>query len=208
MLVGITAAALLFAAPARGEVPAQLEPWEGWVLHGEERALCPQLVGGDNRLCAWPGRLELKLDNKGGTLSQGFHVYGKEQWLPLPGDLKHWPQSVKVDGKDAVVAPRKGDGAAAVLLTAGPHTVTGTFDWAELPEALFVPPDTGLLDLTVRGKVIAFPDARGRRPRLPAEGVHRRAGREPRDPRVPARQRRGAAHRHHAHRAQRQRQGP
>src|SRR5207248_555412 len=48
-------------------------------------------------------------------------------------------------------------------LTAGDHQVTGAFLWDALPEALEVPPQTGLVSLSVDGKPIAVPnrDAQG-----------------------------------------------
>ena len=52
-------------------------------------------------------------DNKGGRFTQGFKVF-VEGWAPLPGDLKRWPQSVRVDGAAAVVAPK--DERPSVLL--------------------------------------------------------------------------------------------
>ncbi|MBL8910146.1 MAG: hypothetical protein JNM17_05505, partial [Archangium sp.] len=103
------------------------------------------------------------LDEKGGKFTQGFKVYGVESWLPLPGETKRWPQNVMVDGKPAVVVS---DASArpTVLLTAGEHTVTGDFLWDSLPEALTIPPDTGLVALTVKGTAVLLPnrDSEGR----------------------------------------------
>ena len=156
-------------------VPEPLKPWVPWVLHGREGALCPPLLGkqadseeGDDSAsapCAWPGRLVLALRDKGGTFTQSFRTY-KRGLVDLPGDGKIWPQEVRVDGQPAVVLGTGDDEDAAprVLLTAGEHTVTGTFLWDELPESLPVPEETGLLSLAVRGQNVAQPqrDAEGR----------------------------------------------
>jgi len=126
----------------QAELPEALKPWSGWVLFNQEEQLCPLLHGTESRVCAWPGRLQLSLDNKGGRFTQTFKLYA-EQWVSLPGENKRWPQAVKVGGKDAVVAPRSG--IPSVRLPVGEHTLTGEFLWDTLPESLAVPSDTGLL---------------------------------------------------------------
>jgi len=151
--------------PKKDELPAALRDWTDWVLHGESQAGCPFLQSQSTRVCAWPGRLQLSLDSKGGRFTQSFRVY-RESWLPLPGDTKHWPQNVQADGRPAVVVPgQTGDGGKPLVkLSPGEHTVSGEYAWDALPEALVIPEGTGLLSLTVKGAAIALPnrDAEGR----------------------------------------------
>ena len=162
------AIALLFTAaevharpPRPDELPPALRDWQKWVLHDETAAACPFLQSGTDRVCVWPGRLELTLDEKGGTFRETLRAY-RDEWVPLPGDARRWPQSVKLDGKDAVVTTR--DEKPSVRVTPGDHTVTGQFLWDALPEALGLPRDTALLSLSVRGKPVSIPnrDAEGR----------------------------------------------
>lgn len=150
------------AAPTQEELPLALRDWRAWVLHGEKQAGCPFLHGSDARVCAWPGTLALKLDERGGTFSQRFRIY-REAFLTLPGDGRRWPQGVKVDGKAAVVVPNA-EGLPTVKLDAGERTVTGDFAWDTLPEALLVPPATGLVSLALGGVEVLLPnrDADGR----------------------------------------------
>jgi hypothetical protein len=153
-----------FAVPPKpSELPAALREWIPWVMHHERTALCPFLHASETRACAWPGRLTLTLDDKGGRFTQTFRVYGVDAWLPMPGETKRWPQNVQVDGKPAVVVSDSG-AHPSVLLTAGEHTVSGDFLWDSLPEALLIPPDTGLVALTVKGVAVSLPnrDAEGR----------------------------------------------
>jgi hypothetical protein len=148
------------APPKADEVPAVLKEWKGWVLHGDRTVGCPFLHGdADTVTCEWPGTLALKLDEKGGTFSQSFHVY-KEAYLSLPGDEHHWPQAVMVDGHAAVVVPG-GEAAPSVKLSPGEHTVTGRFEWDTLPESLAVPEATGILSLAVKGKPVPMPTRDG-----------------------------------------------
>jgi hypothetical protein len=147
-------------APPAAEAPEPLRPWTEWVLHGHEEARCPFLNGGDQRLCAWPARLRLELDDHTGRFTQQWLVY-RDGWVPLPGDSKRWPLDVRVDGTPLPLT--QADGAPRVRLPQGAHTVTGSFAWDAMPEVLPVPPATGLLALTLRGQHIAFPnrDAQG-----------------------------------------------
>ncbi|GMU61579.1 MAG: hypothetical protein AMXMBFR34_33420 [Myxococcaceae bacterium] len=158
--VVVFASSSLAAPPRPEELPAELRDWAAWVLHDAKDAACPFLHGGDERACAWPGRLALTLDEKGGRFTQSFQVY-REAWLPLPGEARRWPQGVQVDGRPAVVVPNPESGRPAVLLPAGEHTVTGAFAWDSLPEALQIPPDTGLLSLTVKGAAVTLPNRDG-----------------------------------------------
>ncbi len=145
------------AAPLPAErVPEPLRPWTGWVLHGHETARCPFLHGGsDGVRCAWPSRLTLSVDDRTGRFTQQWRVH-VEEWVPVPGDDRRWPQSVRVDGAAAAVVSRAG--VPSVFLRAGEHTVTGEFRWHALPESLQVPPETGLLTVTLRGRLVRFPN--------------------------------------------------
>jgi hypothetical protein len=147
---------------AAEELPEALRDWKTWVLHAEKQAACPFINGSDVKLCAWPAQLTLSLDDKGGTFSQRFRI-DVEAFLTLPGDAKHWPQNVKVDGKPAVVVPES-NGLPTVKLGVGERSVSGDFAWDSLPEALLVPPATGLVALKLKGTDVLLPnrDAEGR----------------------------------------------
>ncbi|HEY2511268.1 MAG TPA: hypothetical protein VGI39_10450 [Polyangiaceae bacterium] len=152
----------LAAEPLRpADVPEPLKPWTQWVLDGKEEALCPTLQDhGDDQRCVWPSRLELRIDEKGGTFTQTWHVDARSL-VPLPGDAQRWPVDVQADGKRAVVSSESG--APRIELLPGDHRVTGRFAWDSPPESLKVPVETGLVSLTLRGAPVAFPnrDAQG-----------------------------------------------
>jgi hypothetical protein len=138
------------------DLPDALKAWVRWVLHGEETATCPLVLGEDDASrCGWPSRLKLELDDRGGRFAQEWQVHGKGFW-PLPGDEKRWPQAVTVDRKPAVVLSR--EGVPSVLLGPGDHAVSGSFRWQSLPESLRLPPETGLLTLAVKGRVVERPN--------------------------------------------------
>ena len=141
--------------------PDALRPWTAWVLDGKDEAFCPTLLGrGEVSRCVWPSRLELALDEHGGRFSQRWHA-DVNRSVPLPGDAKRWPADVKLDGSPAVVIALAD--APIVSLRSGDHLVTGSFAWDSLPESLRVPPETGLLTLTLRGTAVPWPnrDAQG-----------------------------------------------
>lgn len=165
---GVVLAVLALSAAAAAQekgapgvsVPAPLAPWVPWVLHGKEEALCPVIQGGAST-CAWPTRVELALAERGGSFTQRWRLDGARGSAPLPGDGRRWPLDVKVDGKPAIVLARSGK--PVVDLAPGEHEVTGRFSWDSLPESILVPPESGLVALTLRGEPVPFPqrDAQG-----------------------------------------------
>ena len=159
--LGILWLALALARPgsaeplAREQVPEPLRPWIDWVLRDHADATCPFFDGSSDRSeCAWPARLTLDLDEKGGRFAQQWRVY-RDVWVLLPGDASRWPQDVRVDGKPVAVAPR--DGAPAVRILKGKHEISGSFAWSELPEILPIPARTGLVALTLDGQAVPLP---------------------------------------------------
>jgi hypothetical protein len=110
--------------------------------------------GDGGRLCAWPGRLELNLTDVGGRFIQRWRIFA-ETWAPLPGDADAWPLDVQDDERPLPVVPR--EGRPAVKLSVGEHALTGRFQWRQRPDALAVPPGTGMLALTLDGQSHPLP---------------------------------------------------
>ena len=80
-------------AIAQESIPAPLRDWQEWVLHGEEFRRCPILanaidpdedVGTPHFRCAWPERLTLNVNARGGNFTQRWQVFA-ESWVTLPG---------------------------------------------------------------------------------------------------------------------------
>jgi len=138
-------------------VPEDLKAWIPWVLHGNEaQTNCPFLYNNINTTqCAWPATLSLQLNRNGGNFTQNWQVY-TEAWLPLPGSSKHWPQAVTINGTSATVTLH--DGKPAIQVTPGQHTIQARLVWDSLPETLAIPVETGLISLSVEGKIVEFPD--------------------------------------------------
>lgn len=156
--LALAACATLAAAAApfpRTDVPEPLKAWVPWVLDGVPEAGCPHLFNDtDTRACVWPGALGLTANASGAGFTQEWQVF-RDGWVPLPGDAKHWPQSVTVDGQPAAVLDR--DGTPSLRLAAGTRRVAGTFAWAALPESLAVPAQTGVVQLTLGGQPVTEP---------------------------------------------------
>ena len=144
------------AATSGEDIPDALRPWIPWVLHGQEEFFCPALYNSaESRVCAWPARLTLVLDDRGGSFEQTWRVY-KDSWVPLPGSANRWPSDVQIAGRQAIVSDR--NGTPSVFLRPGAHSVNGAFTWQRLPKSLRIPEETGLIDLTVDGKTEGFPN--------------------------------------------------
>ncbi len=146
------------AVPAQqAAIPPDLKPWESWVLYGEEFRRCPVRNGvsadhADAFVCTWPGRMRVAVSAGGGEFRQSWRIYA-ESWIALPGDSEHWPEDVRVDGTPAPAVER--DGVPQLRLSAGDHTISGSFTWARRPESLQLAPITALVDLSIDGRAIA-----------------------------------------------------
>jgi len=158
MALATLAASALLAGPAgaeafaEGELPPALKPWIPWVLDDVPDHACPAVDG--QAICLWPGELVLDLSADGGRFVQSA-VADRPIQLPLPGDEKHWPQSVRVNGKPAAVL--EVDGLPVLDLAAGSWRVEGELIWSELPEGIHVPPQTALVALSIDREPVPFP---------------------------------------------------
>jgi hypothetical protein len=149
------ALALICTALAQAEtpIPKELEGWQPWVQYGQVFRRCPFLAGTDgsdegNRICAWPGRLNLELNQGGGRFMQTWISY-TDGWVSLPGNLEYWPGAVTVNGAAAAVVAV--DGVPQIRVQAGTFALSGSFTWSKQPESLPVPAHTGLIELNLDG---------------------------------------------------------
>jgi hypothetical protein len=124
-----------------------LRPWVRWVLDGEEgkRAVCLSHVGDFDAVCVRPARLALDLRRRGGTFRQEWTILNAG-FTALPGCADHWQRDAKLNGRRVPTVDR--DGEPRLFLRTGRHVVIRAFAWDSLPEALTIPPETGLIDLT------------------------------------------------------------
>jgi hypothetical protein len=173
-ILALFAVAISAAATAQVAIPPELHGWEAWVLHDHSTHRCPWLATGTpadgERICAWPGNLELQVDANGGRFTQRWQA-AAETWLPLPGNREHWPEAVTVDGKPAALVMR--DGAPVVRVAAGTATIAGTFHWVRRPEVLPLAAAVSLIDLTIDGARIPAPQRTGAGVTLGAHTVAR-----------------------------------
>ncbi|MDR2208923.1 MAG: hypothetical protein LBE22_08145 [Azoarcus sp.] len=144
----------LAATDGGSDIPDILKQWKGWVLHGQEAWLCPEVAGRrDLAFCAWPGELKLEVSKQGSGMkfSQSWELQ-HESAVPLPGDRRYWPQQVTVDGRAHPVLPR--DGAPVVWLKKGRYSVSGWIPWVERPQTINIPENVALISLVIDGKSV------------------------------------------------------
>ncbi|MDH3304771.1 MAG: hypothetical protein OEM50_03820 [Gammaproteobacteria bacterium] len=155
---------LLFATAvtaAQDYVPQELQGWQQWVLKDKEYRDCPFYFNrnADERqdfVCVWPGQLQLSVTASGGEFSQQWTVYAREQWLSLPGGVEYWPDAVTVNDRSIEVIAR--NNVPSVRLAPGTYRVAGRFAWDERPGVLRLPPESGLVLLTVDGRKVERPE--------------------------------------------------
>ncbi len=154
----LSAGALQSRAAALSEeaVPELLKPWTDWALYGYESARCPFLYSAFNdKRCAWPDVLNLRVDASGVSFSQNWHLH-TEEFIPLPGDASLWPQDVRLDGIPVTVSV--GNGSPRVQASAGTHTVTGRLPFERAPEFVQIPLQIGLVTLEISGRPVEEPE--------------------------------------------------
>ncbi len=140
------------AQAQESRIPSELQPWIPWVLYEQEEVLCTlRAESTTSRYCNWPSSLELSVDDSGGKFSQQWLVETRSL-VPLPGNSPLWPSNVTVDGKEILLSKIKG--RPAVWLDPGAHSIRGNFSWATLPENIYIPPATGLVQLTIMGEKV------------------------------------------------------
>jgi len=142
-------------------LPPELQPWVNWVLWDQEQRQCPAVYSQTNqRNCAWPGKLSLRVRPTQGSFEHTWQLYD-DRWVPLPGDATHWPQQVTADGNSISVLSK--NDRPHVYLSRGTHTLSGRLHWPHIPERIQLPAHTGWVDLTVEGNTIEAPqwDKRG-----------------------------------------------
>ncbi len=147
----------LFATPLCASqeaiyVPNDLNEWVPWVLENHPDHACPFQSDGQYRVCDAPSSLRLSLGERGGSFELLGHAFN-EGWVVLPSDPLHWPQDVMRDGNPVSVGER--EGRPATWLSAGQYALTGAFQWGDLPELLYIPEQTGLIDLSLNGQAQA-----------------------------------------------------
>lgn len=154
-LYALRSVALAAAPLPVTDVPPALQPWIPWVLYDHQPQDCPFLYNQQStQRCLWSSRFTLHLTAQGGEFTQQWVTF-REDWIMLPGGREHWPQDVQLNGQLVPVSER--DGAPALFVPPGTHTVSGVFLWDALPQALSIPATTGLVALTLQGQTVEFP---------------------------------------------------
>ncbi len=136
-------------------IPKPLEPWVNWVLDDSPQYDCPFFYNKyQKKTCAWPSKLILDLHKQQGHFNSYWQIY-TESYITLPGSAKIWPQNVRVNNKPAIVI--KHNNVPAIKLAVGTYHIQGNFYWQQIPDSLTIPKHTGLMTVSVLGKIINAP---------------------------------------------------
>jgi hypothetical protein len=148
-------------AQTEREIPSALKPWEKWATWEDRDSDCPPgYQDPAKRFCAWPSRVAISADRHGGSFEFDVEVFAKT-WVGLPGGRDVWPSSVSANGEPLPVIER-GE-TPSVFLPPGTHRINGAFFWKEIPQTIPLPPDVGMVSLSIDGRAVELPewDARG-----------------------------------------------
>ena len=157
LLAALVFMLIVFPAQAMDEqkIPELLKPWIPWVLDDQPQYQCPFLYRDfQKKQCSWARKLKLDLESHQGQFSGVWTLY-QPGWIILPGDHRNWPQQVSINQKPAVVIEHQGK--PAIWQAAGHYRINGNYLWDKLPESLAIPEDSGLIQLSVNGKIINYP---------------------------------------------------
>jgi hypothetical protein len=137
------------------QIPPVLKSWTAWVSQGIPNIHAARAHDDPTtRLTLWPTRLQLDSTATGASFSLELEGFARA-WLDLPGAPGRWPEKVQLDGSPVPVVERAG--RPAIRVEPGTHTVTGAFAWTELPQRIQLPPQIGLLSLSINGQAQPAP---------------------------------------------------
>lgn len=138
-------------------IPELLKPWKEWVLDRHKDFACPVL--GKGKQCVWPGTLELLLGRLDGKFSFYVALDKSENQIQLPGGNEIWPLQVKafVGDKMVPISVLHRSETPYAILPAGLYRIDGSFAWQERPKTMLMPPEIGLIKLSIDGRVIERP---------------------------------------------------
>ncbi len=147
----------LFANPNWQEsIPDNLKPWVKWVSRDLEINKCNfNFRNFEERICSWESKLNLALNSSGGNFTYNV-ILDDKGTINLPGSLQFWPQAVKVNNKLEPITNI--NGTPTIYLEAGEYQISGDYFWATLPDKFNLPPNVALLNITLDGEKLSFPN--------------------------------------------------
>lgn len=149
------------ARAADPSIPPVLEPWRGWVLDRHPELQCPpRFDNGQVRPCVWMSTLNLDLGHTGGRFTIDVEVFSEAD-VTLPGGPDQWPRDVRSNSAPAIVT--RLDDRPRLHLDPGRYSLNGSFDWSEMPDAISLPRQRGILRLTIDGTPVEQPLIDGER---------------------------------------------
>jgi hypothetical protein len=160
-LIVVSLLLVTVSTAAQEYVPEELRDWQQWVLKDKEYRDCPFYFNRNaaerkDFVCAWPGRLQLSVTASGVQFTQYWAVFADELWLTLPGSVDYWPDEVTVNDQAIEVIAK--NNVPSVRLAPGSYRVAGRIEWDERPGVLPLPPESGLVELTVDGRKVERPE--------------------------------------------------
>lgn len=141
---------------AETKIPSVLQDWKEWVLEKHTDYPCPILFNNAEKQCVWPGELHIQVDQNSGKFLQSLEVFA-DSWVKLPGNKDYWPMDVINLSNNQDISVRDNSGVPEVFLSAGKYQLQGEWKWTNMPRTLQIPASTGIVSLSIDGKIISTP---------------------------------------------------
>lgn len=143
---------LLTAIEVNSEpLPPALQDWQQWVLAKHPQHNCPSRYNSKTKHCLWFGPTRFELSSNGAKfIFKINNMSAKNQTIKLPGSDRHWPTSLRLNGKLASIT--RVNKHPAIQLKPGLHRLEGRISWSKIPNSIDISPSTGLVELWLNGQ--------------------------------------------------------
>ncbi|MGB5446253.1 MAG: hypothetical protein WBM99_12180, partial [Psychromonas sp.] len=134
----------LLSLPALAQPTAAPPSWEQWVADRHPDLNCPvQIAANMQKVCHWPGEFVGTIVDDGMLFEMSVQVFSEEALVNLPGNKQNWPSALTVNQQSAPVIDN--NGMPRVHLKKGASIIRGKFLWQEIPSAIAMPDEIGLI---------------------------------------------------------------
>ncbi|WP_019615665.1 hypothetical protein [Psychromonas ossibalaenae] len=157
----VTLLGCLLSLPGYSQQTETAASWEQWVAERHPDLDCPWLISAKNKkICNWPGEFVGRIVDDGMLFEMTVQVFSKDALVNLPGSKRNWPGALTVNKQPAASVDH--NGTPRLHLQNGSNIIRGKFLWQEIPPAIALPDNIGLVKVLRGGKDLPISINNGR----------------------------------------------